>query len=32
MASDESIEPTGLKVETAEQGLQWRDENDGDNP
>jgi hypothetical protein len=34
MARSESIEPVGSKSEMAAkvQGLQWRDERDGDNP
>jgi hypothetical protein len=32
MASDEGIEPAGLKAETAEPSLQWQGENDADNP
>jgi hypothetical protein len=32
MASDNGIEPAGLKAEAAEPGLQWQDENNTDNP
>ena len=32
MASDEGIEPAGLKAETGEPSLQWQGENDADNP
>jgi hypothetical protein len=32
MASDEGIEPAGLKAETGEPSLQWQGEIDADNP